>query len=230
MSTRPLTPSLIEKAAAQNIMIESDPFITTIPVNEAQNTKKIQELAEQELVAVFTSMNAAEAVSAALRDRQPNWKIFGIGTTTKSILQEKFTQSHIIGDAGNAASLADQIIAEGNIESVIFFCGDQRRDELPEKLKRHNVVVTEIIVYKTIPLPHRLQKRYDGILFFSPSAVQSFFVNNVVPPETILFSIGDTTAKAIEQYSTNKVISSDHPGKEELVNKVVLYFNTINQH
>jgi uroporphyrinogen-III synthase len=230
LSTRPLTPSLIATAAARNIIIISDSFITTIAVNDPQNRKEIKRLADEELVAVFTSMNAADAVAAELKDKQPAWKIFSIGTTTKNILQKRFKDSNIIGGAENAASLADQIISEGNTHSVIFFCGDQRRDELPEKLNEHNIQVKEIIVYKTVPQPHRLERTYDGIMFFSPSAVESFFVNNTVPPETIFFSIGDTTRKTIEQYSTNKVITSDHPGKEDLVNKVILYFNTINQH
>jgi len=67
-------------------------------------------------------------------------------------------------------------------------------------------------------------------MFFSPSAVESFFAANTLPHSTILFAIGNTTARSIEQYSTNKVIISDRPGKEALLDKVISHFNTINQH
>ena len=40
---------------------------------------------------------------------------------------------------------------------------------------------------------------FDAILFFSPSGVESFFMNNEIDKETMLFSIGKTTAKALQQ-------------------------------
>ena len=40
--------------------------------------------------------------------------------------------------------------------------------------------VDEVIVYKTIETPKVLTKQYDGILFFSPSAVKSFFSKNSI--------------------------------------------------
>ena len=73
---------------------------------------------------------------------------------------------------------------------------------------------------------HRIgSNEYFGILFFSPSAVQSFFSKNKVADKTILFAIGNTTANEIKKYSTNKIIISDEPGKENLVTKMIEYFN-----
>ena len=77
--------------------------------------------------------------------------------------------------ANDAVSLAELIAEDRFVDEVIFFCGDQRRDELPEILRQHEVVVNEIVVYQTIAVPHKIEKQYHGILFFSPSAVQSFF-------------------------------------------------------
>jgi len=48
---------------------------------------------------------------------------------------------------------------------------------------------------------------------------------NKVPGKTILFAIGNTTATAIEKYTTNKIIISDEPGKENLVAKMLEYFS-----
>ena len=80
-------------------------------------------------------------------------------------------------------------------------------------------------MYQTIATPHKIDKEYFGILFFSPSAVQSFFSKNKVCEKTILFAIGNTTANEIKKYSTNKIIISDEPGKENLVTKMIEYFN-----
>ena len=229
LSTRPLSAAAIEQAAAGNITIETIAFIQTEPVNEADIKAAIKDLSAMPVTAVFTSMNAVEAVAAQLQNEAPSWKIFTLGTATTSIAREKFTRSHISGGGENASALADRIIGEGDVKSVIFFCGEQRRDELPGKLQQHNIQVEEITVYKTMTLPHRLSKTYDGIMFFSPSAVESFFSINTAPPSTILFAIGDTTAAAIEQYAPNKVITGERPGKDALVDKVISYYNTINQ-
>src|SRR5258706_9822828 len=50
-------------------------------------------------------------------------------------------------------------------------------------------------------LSTRAEKVYDGILFFSPSGVESFFNTNEVNEQTILFAIGNTTATEIKKYT-----------------------------
>jgi uroporphyrinogen-III synthase len=47
--------------------------------------------------------------------------------------------------------------------------------ELPKLLKQQDVEVNEIVVYHTIPIPHKLSKITAAVLFFSPSAVESLF-------------------------------------------------------
>ena len=109
-------------------------------------------------------------------------------------------------------------------DEVIFFCGGQRRDELPSILNDAGIEVDEIAVYQTIEVPHIIKKDYHGILFFSPSAVRSFFKVNKANGKTILFAIGNTTAAEIKKFSNNKILVSDEPGKESLVQKAIEYF------
>jgi uroporphyrinogen-III synthase len=71
---------------------------------------------------------------------------------------------------------------------------------------------------------HKIEKTYHGILFFSPSAVQSFFSNNKISDQTILFAIGNTTATEIKKYTNNKIITGDEPGKENLVTEMIRYY------
>ena len=99
---------------------------------------------------------------------------------------------------------------------MIFFCGDQRRNDLPEILSKNDIEVQEIVVYETIPVSKKIEEHYHGIMFFSPSAVNSFFLNNKLPSSTILFAIGNTTAEELKKHSTNTIITSDDPGKVDL--------------
>ena len=91
------------------------------------------------------------------------------------------------------------------------------------------MAVKEIIVYNTTLTPRKCTSPYEGIIFFSPTAVQSFFSMNSVTHETILFAIGNTTSAAIEQYASNKVITTEFPGKEQLIDLVIRHFQHINQ-
>ena len=126
--------------------------------------------------------------------------------------------------AKNATILADKIIQTKTIEEVVFFCGDHRLDELPETLRYNSITVNELVVYTTVQLPVFIEKDYDAFIFFSPSAVHSFFSMNTVPINAIMFSIGKTTTATIQTYCTNKVVTSEWPGKDQMIENIISYF------
>lgn len=222
LSTRPLNSELKDEAALHNIIIDEISFIETKLIESKEISDIIENYLQQNTTAIFTSMNAVDAVAKHLKQK-PKWKIYCIGNTTKELVNEHFGEEAIIGTASNAEELGDIIIRD-KINHAVFFCGDQRRDELPGKLKQHDVITDEVVVYKTDETPVLISKKYNGVLFFSPSAVQSFFSINTVDKETQLFAIGSTTAKAIQQYNKNNVVISGMPGKENLVRQVIGYY------
>lgn len=225
LCTRPLTGWLVEEAAANNIKVDTISFIETESILSVEVQQEIELALLQSAVVVFTSMNAVEAVAAELDGQQPDWSIYCIGTATQRLIVTYFGEQCIAGAAQDASELAELIAEEGLSDEVIFFCGDQRRDELPAILRKNDIEVNEIVVYQTIATPHKIEKDYFGILFFSPSAVKSFFSINKITESTILFAIGNTTAKEIKKYSGNKIITGDEPGKENLVQKMIEYFS-----
>jgi uroporphyrinogen-III synthase len=225
LSTRPIDEQLITNASKQNISIEVLPFIATEPIDRLETYNEIENALSQSATVVFTSMNAVDAVAAHLHDHKPDWKIYCIGNTTRKLAAENFGNHLITGTANNATGLARKIIEDDNAEGVIFFCGDKRRDELPQLLRENDVDVNEIEVYETKAIHHSVNKIYNGILFFSPSAVESFFSTNKPDEKTILFAIGNTTATEIKKYSVNKIVIGDEAGKKNLVEKVVKFFD-----
>lgn len=169
-------------------------------------------------------MNAVDAVACHLSKSIPDWKIYCIGITTNKLVKHYFGEAAIIGTATNAAELAGLIVEERKTSRLNFFCGDQRREELPEILRNNNIRVNEIEVYRTTEIQHHIDKVYDGVLFFSPSAVSSFFKSNQVPDSTIIFAIGATTATEVKSYSNNTIVVSELPGKDSLVKKMIDHF------
>jgi uroporphyrinogen-III synthase len=224
LSTRPLSESLIDEAKKQAVYIEVLPFIETEAIKSVEVQQEIELVLLESATIVFTSMNAVEAVADYMIDEQPDWAIYCMGNTTQELVKKYFGDNSIAGTAGNAAALASLIVEEANTGEVIFFCGDQRRDELPDILKASDIEVNEIEVYHTVTIAHKVAKNYNGILFFSPSAVESFFSKNKTGIQTILFAIGNTTAASIRKHAVNPVIISDEPGKENLVEKALNYF------
>lgn len=224
LCTRPINQTLADEAAHAGIDIDELSFIETEPIQSIAVQQEIEQAFLQVTAVVFTSMNAVEAVAFYQDGNQPDWEIYSIGTTTNKLASKYFGAKRIAGTANDAASLATLIAEDRFTDEVIFFCGDQRRDELPAILRRNDIEVNEIVVYQTIAVPHKIDKTYHGILFFSPSAVTSFFQKNKLPAATILFAIGNTTANEIKKHTTNKIIVSDKPGKENLVSKMMEYF------
>jgi uroporphyrinogen-III synthase len=56
--------------------------------------------------------------------------------------------------------------------------------------------------------------------------VHSFFSENTIATNVVLFSIGTTTTATIKTYCINKVITSEWPGKENMIDLVLNYYKT----
>ncbi len=225
LSTRFLDEGITQWAADENIEATSLSFIEIKPVYSDELNAKLKELTLQSLCVVFTSINAVTAVAEGIHEKV-NWKIFCTGGRTRDATVAAFGEESIIATSKNAALLAERIIASERVAKITFFCGDQHLNDLPQKLKDANIVTDEVIVYNTLHTPVFVDKDYDGILFFSPSAVHSFFSMNTVPVNVVLFSIGNTTTEVIQSYCTNKIITSEWPGTSSLLQLVKDWHNT----
>lgn len=226
LSTKILSRDTLDKASVNDIEIEEIPFITTEPIKDESLKTKLKGFLQQNINAVFTSKNAVAAFDQIVNVELP-WKIFCIGQSTRKAVVKLFGEDKIAGTADNAGALADSILQEGEIKKVHFFCGKQRREELPEKLTAGGVELEEIVVYDTRETPQKIsRKHYDGILFFSPSAVKSFFSLNKLNEQVQVFAIGKTTADTIKKYSARELIIAEMPAEENMADLVITHFST----
>ena len=223
LSTKVIGDSVVNAASIYNISIDQIPFIVTEETITPVVAQQIQQLSLQSHFVVFTSINSVKAVQTLIT-LKPSWKIFCIAHKTKELVENILGTNSIIDTAFDGAALAERIIANGSVKKVIFFCGNQRRDELPEKLKKHGIEVEEITVYKTIEKPTFISKKYDGFLFFSPSAIRSFFSVNTIEHPAQIFVIGNTTANEFKKYSHLPVIISEQPLAENLACQAIKHF------
>ena len=68
-----------------------------------------------------------------------------------------------------------------------------------------------------------MTSKQDGILFFSPSGVESYFKLNSIKDETC-FCIGETTAEALENKKVKNIIISEKPSVESVITQVIEYY------
>ncbi len=173
---------------------------------------------------IFTSQNAFK--SFLQHEKAGDYKghpVFCVGNKTREAI-EKAGYS-VIACAEYAEELAAIIIKEHSGESFTFFSGSMRRDTLPDALANAEIIWNEIEIYKTVLSPLTMNAPLDGILFFSPSGVESFLKENVIG-NAVCFCIGTTTAAALNGVTGNIVIASK-PTVENVVVQCVNYYRDL---
>ncbi len=180
---------------------------------------------------IFTSKNGVKAFANHLAkhkikvDKKTNF--FALSGETQQALADEGFKVSIAKD--NATALANEIINTSKEKQFVFFCGDKRRNELPDAILNAGLQLKEVVLYKTISQAKKIEVAFQAIMFFSPSAIKSFFEENVLPKSVQCFCIGYTTANALKEYKINnkiKVIS--YPSQQVMIDEVLHYFNIKN--
>jgi hydroxymethylbilane synthase len=171
---------------------------------------------------LFTSQNAVEALLNNFAPLELEFdNIYCVGRRTKRLIEKKIGKvAHV---ENSAKKLGNYLAQNFSDESITFFCGNKRRDELPEILAKNNINFQEIECYKTLLTPKKIEKKYQGVLFYSPSGIESFLKENKAN-DTTVFCIGETTATEAKKYFKN-VIVAEFPTVESLVKSVNQYFD-----
>ena len=167
---------------------------------------------------IFTSKNAVKAFLQQTKKLDLSiYNAFCVGEKTKSLLEEKGLK--VIEMAENASELAETLVKKHQNESFLFLCGNKRRAELPDTLIKNNVQYKELEVYRTNLNPKGFQRDFDGILFFSPSGIRSYLLENNIANST-LFCIGETTAKEAKKHTEHIIIANKPTVENVLVHAI----------
>ncbi len=174
---------------------------------------------------IFSSQNAVLSLM-----EQPNWEklktkmVFCVGIKTKNFLEQNGFKVAVYMDY--ASELAEIITLIYKNESFTFFSGNLRKETLPRALKEVGVKFNEIEVYQTKLAPFKISKeeKFDAILFFSPSGVESYLKNNKIKTETC-FCIGETTAETLKNNKIKSIVIAGAPTIEDVIFEVIQYYS-----
>lgn len=154
---------------------------------------------------IITSQNGAiQFLNKANTHSTTVENCFAVGNKTTALLEKNGIK--VVKTAQNGEELARFIAKNHKNESFTYFCGKQRREELPDILKNASISYEEVNVYETHLNKQIFNRTFDGVLFYSPSAVQAYVAKNNT--KTIAFCIGETTAVTAKKYFKNVVVSN----------------------
>ncbi len=209
LSTKKLSISQKEHLLKANLAVVDANFITTEAIPFTIPNTTIEQ-------AIFSSQKGVKVV---LDNNIKIKKAYCVGKRTETIIKQHNINVVYTGD--NAKELGNYIITKEHIGKFSYFCALDRLDTLPNILNLHKVQWKEIPVYKTVHTPKVYKKKFDAVLFFSPSGVNSFVKVNPIPEHS--FCIGETTANTLREYTSNYTIASK-PSVENVLIKAIKYF------
>ncbi|WP_396172710.1 uroporphyrinogen-III synthase [Flavobacterium sp.] len=214
VSTKKLLPNQKQLLLDANIQLIEEDFIKTTFLSPP-----LEGLGE---ALIFTSQNAVQSILQHPKCNELKSKnVFSVGMKTKDLLTQN--GFNVIAYTGYASDLAEIISLIYNKESYTFFCGNLRRAILPDTLKENGITFNEIEVYETNITSKKIKSKLDGILFFSPSGVESYLKLNTIKDE-MCFCIGETTAESLENKKIKNIIIADKPSVENVIAEVLEYY------
>ena len=213
-STKSLSESQT-KLFHNNIASESSDFIKVRSNRIAP--KVVKDVIEN---VIITSKNGVEALLDNFTKEELNFKnIFCVGRRTKKMIQQKI--GPVNHAEKNAERLAEYLSKEMKGNSVTYFCSDLRLDTLSKILTENKIEVNEVEAYKTMYSPELVSESIDGVMFYSPSAVNSYLQKNTT--DKVAFCIGASTAKEAQKYF-EKVEVAQIPTVESVIELVNLHY------
>lgn len=223
-------------AEKYDIKVDFRPFIQIDPISHKEFRKQKVDILDHTAV-IFTSRNAVDhffRLCSESKIEMPNdMKYFCISEQTANYLQKYIViRKRKIFTGTRTASDLIEILKKHRNEKYIFPCSNIRKDDIPNFLKNDGYNYTEGIIYKTVAsdLSDLADVNYDVIAFFSPSGINSLFVNfpDFKQNNTRIAAFGPTTAKAVREAGLNLDIEAPLPNAPSMTGAIELYIKKAN--
>jgi len=163
---------------------------------------------------IFTSKNAVKAFFKSFSNRTYSaCQSLCVGQGAAGLLAEKGVT--VLEVFPSASELAGGLGERYATNSFVYYCGNMRLDLIPDTLDRLGLSWQEATVYKTVLNPRKWDREYEGVVFFSPSAVQSYTALNLMGSATG-YCIGKTTSATLGKY-THRILCPETPDRASLM-------------
>ena len=186
---------------------------------------------------IFTSRNAVDhffRLCKELKVEVPaDMKYFCISEQTANYLQKYIVvRKRKIFTGSRTAQDLIEILKKHKNEKYVFPCSNIRKEDIPVFLEENNYHFTEAIIYETVAsdLSDLDDVLYDIIAFYSPSGINSLFVNfpDFKQNDTRIAVFGPTTAQAARDAGLIIDIEAPLPNAPSMTGALELYIKKAN--
>ena len=219
-----------------NLKIDFRPFIQVEPVPIKEFRKQKIDILQHTAI-IFTSRHAVDHffnVCQELKLEMPaDMKYFCISDQTSNYLQKYIVirKRKIFTGLKDTKDLLE-IIKKHKNEKFLFPCSDIRKNDIPDFLRDNGFNFAEAVIYHTVAadLADLKNVYYDVLAFFSPSGVNSLFVNfpEFRQNNTRIAAFGATTAKAVRDAGLVLDIEAPLPNAPSMTGAIELYVKKAN--
>ncbi|MEJ0034053.1 MAG: uroporphyrinogen-III synthase [Bacteroidota bacterium] len=218
------------------LKIDFRPFIQVEPVPVKEFRKQKVDILQHTAI-IFTSRHAVDHffhICQELKLEMPaDMKYFCISDQTSNYLQKYIVirKRKIFTGLKDTKDLLE-IIKKHKNEKFLFPCSDIRKNDIPDFLRENGYNFTEAVIYHTVAsnLADLKNVYYDILAFFSPSGINSLFVNfpEFKQNNTRIAAFGATTAKAVRDAGLTLDIEAPLPNAPSMTGAIELYVKKAN--
>ncbi len=209
----------VELAKKHKLKIDYRAFIHVEGVESLDFRQQRVTILEHSAV-IFTSRNAVDhffRLTKELRISMPDaMRYFCMSEAIAYYLQKyiQYRKRKIFFGQNTFQDLMDPIKKFKN-EKFLLPCSDLLKASIPETLARENINFTRAVMYKTVcsDLSDLADVKYDMLVFFSPSDIESLFKNfpDFTQNTTKIAIFGQTTAKAVQDANLRIDVFAPNP-------------------
>jgi len=224
-------------AKKYDIQVDFRPFIQVDPVPFKEFRKEKINFLEATAI-IFTSRNAVDHFFRICKEAKiempADMKYFCISEQTANYLQKYIVirKRKIFTGKRTPAELIE-VIKKHKGEKFILPCSNIRKDDIPKFLRDNEYEFNEAILYKTVAsdLSDLADIKYDVIAFFSPSGINSLFVNfpDFKQEATRIATFGPATSKAVEDAGLTLDIQAPLKEAPSMTGALELYIKKANK-
>lgn len=218
-----------------NVKVDFRPFIEVEPVSVKEFRQQKVNILDHSAV-IFTSRNAVDHFFNICKEMKidvpADMKYFCISEQTAYYLQKYIVirKRKIFTGQRTPAELID-VISKHKSEKFLFPCSNIRKDDIPTYMSENGFDFTEATLYKTVAsdLSDLADIKYDVIAFFSPSGINSLFVNfpEFKQNNTRIATFGPTTAQAARDADLYVDIEAPLPEAPSMTGAIEVYIKKV---
>lgn len=211
-----LTPWHVQILDQYEIPYESvAPLSFTYPYHE-QNTMQQLSAAKNLLL---SSARSIEVLRLIPENDRLSKNIYVVGKSSAELVRELgFTN---VFDAPDVETLSTAYSWDP-ADHYLYLRGNRSKATLTDTWKRSQISFGEVIVYHSnFTNPVIDASKYQALLFFSPSGVQSACAKNQIPRDTLIGSIGPSTTHALQILNFRNVVEGQECTFSSLIDTMI---------